>query len=231
MTEPEIDISLNDITPNKLNPNRMSKAAFERLKLSITQFGLYYPILVRKTEIEGKYEIVDGEWRWKAFKDLGKWKIPCKIVKVSDKNMSKVAFATSIKGILNTSKAAPLIAKLLGSETTKTLEACNLSTKKIQKKVTFLHLQDTSALGKKEGLFPELLEIQGAYKRGDWKFLGERAESFDGEISNFPVVFPLVVSEQDYDYLIDVVNKHGKNRNKPFGQILVKLVKRGLGDQ
>jgi len=64
------EIPIDQIEPNPWNPNRMSKREFEALKQEIQKRGQIYPIIVRELE-DGKYQIIDGEHRWKAMKELG----------------------------------------------------------------------------------------------------------------------------------------------------------------
>jgi ParB family chromosome partitioning protein len=62
-----IDISL--IRPNKNQPRKeFNKKSLEELKQSIKSYGVIQPIIVRK--VSDKYEIVAGERRWKASKEL-----------------------------------------------------------------------------------------------------------------------------------------------------------------
>lgn len=68
-----IKIRTDDAVPNQYNPNLMSGKEFDRLKYSIQRFGQVVPILVRPVDSGGgvQYEIVDGEHRWRALKELG----------------------------------------------------------------------------------------------------------------------------------------------------------------
>ena len=89
-------IALNKIQPNTFNPNKMPDGTFQKLKLSITKFGIFNPILVRKKE--NKYEIIDGEWRWRAFQDLRMYEIPCRVIEATDEEVKQMIFASTIKG-------------------------------------------------------------------------------------------------------------------------------------
>lgn len=67
------EIKLDNIVPNSWNPNTMSEKNFEALKTSIEVTNGDYlknnPLKVRK--VDGYYEIIDGEHRWKVCKELG----------------------------------------------------------------------------------------------------------------------------------------------------------------
>lgn len=61
-------VKIDEIYPNKWNCNLQSDFMFEKEKKSIQEFGFVQPILVRETD--GFYEIIDGEHRWRACKQL-----------------------------------------------------------------------------------------------------------------------------------------------------------------
>lgn len=65
-----VEINVNDIMPNKNQPRRQ----FDREKLrtledSISKHGIVQPIVVK--QVERGYEIVAGERRWRASKNIG----------------------------------------------------------------------------------------------------------------------------------------------------------------
>lgn len=64
----EVDIDL--LKPNTWNPNKQSDFMFQKEKASIQEFDFIDPVTVR--ELNGELEIVDGEHRWKAAKQLGR---------------------------------------------------------------------------------------------------------------------------------------------------------------
>lgn len=63
-------VAVASIRPNSWNYNKQSQFVFEREVNSIRRFGILRPILVRKAG-KGFYEIVDGEHRWRAAKQVG----------------------------------------------------------------------------------------------------------------------------------------------------------------
>lgn len=66
-TRLEVDIEL--VFPNPWNPNIQTEKMFEEAKRSITNFGFVDPVFVREWK-DGTYQIIDGEHRWKACKEL-----------------------------------------------------------------------------------------------------------------------------------------------------------------
>jgi len=62
-------VQIDEIIPNPYNPNVQDKATFQKEIKSIQELGMLGSILVR--DYFGKYQILDGEHRWKAAKELG----------------------------------------------------------------------------------------------------------------------------------------------------------------
>lgn len=65
-----ITLQLSEFGPNDYNPNKMSVVAFEAEIDSICTNGYIDPITVR--EVDGAYEIVDGEHRHRALREIGR---------------------------------------------------------------------------------------------------------------------------------------------------------------
>jgi ParB family chromosome partitioning protein len=69
------EISLARIVPSPLQPRKeFSEEALTELIDSIRQHGIIQPLIVR--EIDGRYEIIAGERRWRAAQALGMAEIP-----------------------------------------------------------------------------------------------------------------------------------------------------------
>jgi len=81
---PETRVKTKSIRPNSWNFNMQSDRLFNSLKEALRRFGRLYPVIVREVEDE-KYEIIDGEHRWKALLQLGVESTPVKnLGRVSD---------------------------------------------------------------------------------------------------------------------------------------------------
>lgn len=73
LTELQVETwPIDKLIPNEYNPNRQSDHEFELLKRSITDDGMTQPVLVMRAT----GQIVDGEHRWRACKELGYTEIP-----------------------------------------------------------------------------------------------------------------------------------------------------------
>jgi ParB family chromosome partitioning protein len=78
-----LDLEVSNIFPMEDQPRKyFDQESLEDLKASIEEKGLGSPILVRR---EGeRFQIIAGERRWRAFKELGRRKIPAIIKDVKE---------------------------------------------------------------------------------------------------------------------------------------------------
>lgn len=88
--------------------NELDIETFRRLEEDIKTNNLRYPILVRQTGPK-RYEIIDGEHRWKAAKELGWHEIEAQVVEM-DEGEAEVANykLNSARGNTNPVKVAML---------------------------------------------------------------------------------------------------------------------------
>jgi hypothetical protein len=61
-------VPIEQVRPNTWNPKDKDTVEYEKVKISIQQHGQRQPITVRENE---GYEIIDGEQKWTACKELG----------------------------------------------------------------------------------------------------------------------------------------------------------------
>jgi ParB family transcriptional regulator, chromosome partitioning protein len=91
------DISISSIV-RPLNVLRSSTMnGVEDLADSINKIGLLQPIVVRTTEGSGGFEIVAGNRRYSACRQLGWRKITCHIVELDDKGAFEIGLAENIQ--------------------------------------------------------------------------------------------------------------------------------------
>ncbi len=80
-------IPLGQISPNPYQPRtEFDPVALDELKKSILENGLIQPVTVRRVHKE-KYELISGERRLRACKEIGLKDIPAYIIKVDTKEM------------------------------------------------------------------------------------------------------------------------------------------------
>ena len=192
-------IPVNTIRPNEYNPNKMPKGTFQKLKLSVQQFGLFNPILVRENN---GYEIVDGEWRWRAYCDLKLTEIQCKIIEATDEEVKQIIFATTIKGKHNAYDSQQVLKDFVGTSDSNMLKACNLDKTKVERKTKYLDFQKGTPIQK------------GGQRLMD--------ESFGlPEMGDYKVVLTIPLSKTEYDF---VIKKLGE-MHKDVTQALLTLLK------
>ena len=91
-----VQLNLNDIIPNRFQPREIfDEKALKELAVSIKEHGVIQPIIVR--EVNGKYEIIAGERRYKASALAGMTKIPAIVRDLDDKESSKVALLENLQ--------------------------------------------------------------------------------------------------------------------------------------
>ena len=91
------EIPLKDIRPNPNQPRRdFDESALEELAASIKEKGIVTPVTVR--EVEGGYELVAGERRWRASKKCKLKTIPAFVITVKDDaEMMEIALIENIQ--------------------------------------------------------------------------------------------------------------------------------------
>lgn len=89
-------IDINDIEPNKKQPRKnFDEEELNDLSKSILEHGILQPLVVR--EVNGKYEIVAGERRYRAARLAGLNEIPVIIKNFSDQQTLEVALVENIQ--------------------------------------------------------------------------------------------------------------------------------------
>lgn len=122
-------IPIADITPNPFQPRQnFDPEALEELKKSILTNGLIQPITVRKLG-DGSYQLISGERRLRAIKDIGQNTIPAYILEVvSDELMLAMALIENIQ-------REKLNAIEIGQAYRRLMDECNLTQEQIADKV------------------------------------------------------------------------------------------------
>src|SRR5690625_673841 len=89
-------ISINQCRPNPYQPRKTFDAdAIEELKVSILEYGIVQPLILRKS-IKG-YEIVAGERRYRAAKEAGLKEVPAIVKEFDDKKMMEIALLENLQ--------------------------------------------------------------------------------------------------------------------------------------
>ena len=105
---------IEKIFPNPWNPNMTSKRVDEAIRESIGIYGMVDPVTCRRhPEIVGALQIIDGEHRLEACKEMELSTIPVVIVDVNDANAKKLTIiANETRGRAEKQSLAQLVAEI-----------------------------------------------------------------------------------------------------------------------
>lgn len=150
-------IPVEAISPNPFQPRmQFEPESLEELKKSILSNGLIQPITVRRVDNNG-YQLISGERRLKACKDIGYRDIPAYIIKVeSDEAMLAMALIENIQR----EKLNPIE---VGSAYKRLMEECSLTQEQIADKVG----KDRSTIANTIRLLKLPMEIQESIVKED----------------------------------------------------------------
>jgi len=91
-----IFVSVNELRPNPNQPRKkFDEEAISLLASSIKEKGVIQPLIVRK--LNGTYQIVAGERRWRAAQKVGTSKIPIIVMDLSDSESLELALIENLQ--------------------------------------------------------------------------------------------------------------------------------------
>ncbi len=92
-----VTLRINDIEPNRDQPRKQfDEKALEELSKSIEQNGIIQPLLVRPM-LDGSYQLVAGERRWRAARMAGLTEVPVTIREMTDEEASVFALIENLQ--------------------------------------------------------------------------------------------------------------------------------------
>lgn len=92
-----VKLRINDIEPNRDQPRKeFDEQALQELADSIAQHGVLQPLLVRPI-LDGGYQLVAGERRWRAARMAGLTEVPVVIRSMSDREMMELAMIENLQ--------------------------------------------------------------------------------------------------------------------------------------
>ncbi|MEJ6400125.1 ParB/RepB/Spo0J family partition protein [Nicoliella lavandulae] len=92
------EIKLTQLVPNPYQPRKQFDSnALADLANSIGKSGVFQPIIVRKAAMNGQYEILAGERRFRASEKAHKTTIPAIVRNVSDEQMMEIAVLENLQ--------------------------------------------------------------------------------------------------------------------------------------
>ena len=91
-----VEININEIQPSRYQPRlEFDEEAIKELSESIKENGLIQPITVR--DVDGHYEIIAGERRWRAAKLAGLTEIPVIVKEFSEQELVEISLIENIQ--------------------------------------------------------------------------------------------------------------------------------------
>ena len=92
------EVPIEKISPNRVQPRRIfSSESIEKLAQSIKTQGIIQPLIVRATNGNDHFELVAGERRWRALRQIGVAVVPVVIKNVSNEDLLEVALLENIQ--------------------------------------------------------------------------------------------------------------------------------------
>ncbi len=93
-----VELPIKDIRPNPFQPRQdVDPAALEELVSSIKQAGLLQPVVVRRANGGGAYELIAGERRLRACQQLGWERIPAVQREADDRTLLTLALIENLQ--------------------------------------------------------------------------------------------------------------------------------------
>lgn len=89
-------VPIGEVIPSPLQPRKhFAQGQLDELMDSIRQHGIIQPLIVRV--VNGKYELIAGERRWRASKELGLDAVPIRIREATDHEVLEMALIENIQ--------------------------------------------------------------------------------------------------------------------------------------
>lgn len=96
--KPETTLPLTALIPSSVQPRRQfDEVLIQALASSIKVQGILQPLLVRPAKMQGMYEIIGGERRWRAAKMVGLTEVPVIIREMEDQRALEVALVENVQ--------------------------------------------------------------------------------------------------------------------------------------
>ncbi len=91
-------LSISALYPNKFQPRKIfDEDSLSDLEKSIKERGIIQPIIVRKSNVNTKYEIIAGERRWLAAQKAGLHEVPVVVTEADDLKSLEFAIVENVQ--------------------------------------------------------------------------------------------------------------------------------------
>lgn len=213
MTTPEVRfhrdiqiIPIEQIHPNSFNSNEMSDEEQRKIKEDILANGFFGAILVRPVA-SGGFEIVDGEHRWRALREIGISEVPCLVVEHDDAKaqINSIRLNTE-RGNQNPKKVGKII---------QSLEASGMTLPQIERDLIYsqAELEDRKDLLLLPENIEEMIQTREAAER-----------------EQMSLIFSFMVPSAYQDYVDRAIEMFGDRKGQSFGEMCKKFVEENGGE-
>jgi ParB family chromosome partitioning protein len=109
-----LQVELDQVSPSPLQPRKeFAGEALQELISSIREHGIIQPLIVR--QVNGRYELIAGERRWRAAQELGLTKVPVIVRSANDLEVLELSLIENLqRADLNPIEEAQGYARLAG---------------------------------------------------------------------------------------------------------------------
>jgi|UniRef100_A0A6C0DL57 ParB family chromosome partitioning protein len=115
-----VNININSLVVSNINARKTQINEITELANSITEYGLINPISVKLMENNNTYEIVAGQRRYLAMKELNKETIPCNVLNIDNEKAKELSLIENIhKNSLSNCDKVVAFSKMADNETLK----------------------------------------------------------------------------------------------------------------
>lgn len=206
-------IPVDSIVPNPNQPRKVfNQNELDSLSASIKNNGIIQPLVTRKTS-DGRYELISGERRFRAAKNIGLETVPCIVMSVSDEQSALFAIIENVqRDNLNFFEEAESILKLS--------EIYNMSQFDIAKKLG----KSQSYLSNKMRLLKLSCELRGVITENSLTERHARALlKLDNDVDRLKALLHIIekqlnVSETD-KYIDSLINPSASKTKPKFKKI------------
>ena len=97
MSSRMLTVAPDDLKPNPWNPNVVAPGDAEKLRNSVENLGMFKPLIVRERS-DGSLEIIGGQHRWQAARELGHETVPVfNLGRIDDAQAKKIGLADNAR--------------------------------------------------------------------------------------------------------------------------------------
>jgi len=172
-------IDTTRLYPNPWNVNEMDEFMFQKELESIRQFGFVDPLLVRPHPWEkDAYQIIDGEHRWRAGRELGMEYFPANVIDVDDDTAQQLSIVLNeTRGRANETKLSSLVRSLVDKRGEAVVRVLPFTSERLMQMVAEKEEQvDFAALAERQKILAKRREGSGAWVERVYRLPRDSAE-------------------------------------------------------